>query len=56
MKFGLRKRERDLDASIVTGDSGIVLVDAQMNYNVSCVNAQWFSHWKIKADDHDVMK
>ena len=31
-------------------------VDVQMNDDVSSVHAQWFSHWKIKADDRDVMK
>ena len=30
--------------------------DAQMNDNVSNVHAQLFSHWKIKADDHDIIK
>ena len=33
-----------------------MLADAQMNYSVSCVYAQWFSHQNIKVDDHDVMK
>ena len=30
--------------------------DVQMNEDVSDVHAQWFSHWKIKADDYDIMK
>ena len=25
-------------------------------HSVSSVHVQWFSCWKIKADDHDVMK
>ena len=27
----------------------------QMNTGSSNVHAQWFSHWEIKADDHDVI-
>ena len=30
-------------------------VDVQTNGDVSNVHAQWFSHWKIKADDRDIM-
>ena len=30
--------------------------DAQMNHGGSNVHAQWFSPWKIRADNHDVMK
>ena len=30
--------------------------DVQMNYSASSAHVQWFSHWKIKADDHDVIK
>ena len=33
-----------------------MLVDVHMNDDVSNVHAQWFSHWKIKADDCDIMK
>ena len=33
-----------------------MLADAQMNYGIFCVHAQWFSHQKIKADDGDIMK
>ena len=29
--------------------------DAQMNVSGSNVHAQWFSHWKIRADNHDIM-
>ena len=31
-------------------------VDVQTNDDVSDAHAQCFSHWKIKADDCDVMK
>ena len=30
--------------------------DVQMNGNISDVHVQWFSHWKFRADDCDVMK
>ena len=30
-------------------------MDEQMNVSGSGVHAQWFSHWKIRADDHDVI-
>ena len=29
--------------------------DMQMNHGSSNAHAQWFSHWKIRADDHDIM-
>ena len=56
MKIGLRKRWRGLDAFIVFGVLAWTLADEQMNSNVSNVHAQWFSHWKIKADDCDIIK
>ena len=31
-------------------------VDVQMNGDISNAHAQWFSHWKIRADNCDVMK
>ena len=45
-----------MDAFIVFGILAWMAVDAQMNDNVSDVYVEWFSHWKVKADDHDVMK
>ena len=30
--------------------------DVQTNYGIFCAHVQWFSHWKIKADNCDVMK
>ena len=30
--------------------------DVQMNVDVSDVLVQWFSHWKTRADNCDVMK
>ena len=29
--------------------------DVQMNHGSSIVHAQWFFHWKIRADDHDII-
>ena len=55
-EIGLRKRQRVLDAFRVFGVLAWMPVDAQMNGNVSDAHAQWFSCWKIKADDCDVMK
>ena len=56
MEIGLRKRQRGLDASIAFGVLAWMLADAQTKVNVSNVHVQCFSHWKIKADDHDVTK
>ena len=56
MKIRLRKRQRGLDALIVFGVLVWMLADVQTNGGNSNVHAQWFSHWKIRADDHDVMK
>ena len=33
-----------------------MLADAQMNYGVSSVHAQWFSHRKSRVDDYDIIK
>ena len=55
-EIGLRKRWRGSDAFIVFGVPALMSADAQTNDNVSDVHAQWFSHWKIKADDCDVIK
>ena len=56
MKIGLRKRQRGSDAFVVFGDPAWMLADVQMNGGNSDVHAQWFSCWKIRADDHDVMR
>ena len=56
MEIGLRKRQRGLHAFIVFGVLVQMPADVQTNGNVSNVHAQWFSHWKVKADDHDITK
>ena len=55
-KSGLRKGWRGLDAFIEFRVLAWTPVDAQMHDNVSNVHAQWFSCWKIKADNCDIMK
>ena len=56
MEIGLRKRQRGLESFIVFRDLAWMLADAQTNDDGSNAHVQWFSHWKIKADDPDVMK
>ena len=55
-EIGLRKRQRGSDAFIVFGVLAWMPADVQTNNDVSDVHALWFSCWKIKADNHDVMK
>ena len=33
-----------------------MLADAQINYGISFVHVQWFSHQKSGADDCDIIK
>ena len=57
-KFGLRKRQRGLDMTIVTGDSGSDAgrcADKLWHFLNTCT-VVFLSHWKIKADDCDIMK
>ena len=56
MKFGLRKRERGLDAFIVTGDSGADAGRcADELWHFLCTFTVVFLQ-KIKADNCDIMK
>ena len=41
--------------SLYLGVLARMLADAQMNVGSSGVHVQWFSHWKIRADNHDVI-
>ena len=50
-----RKEMKMFGAFIVFGVLAWIPVDMQMNHGNSNAHAQWFSHWKIRADDHDVM-
>ena len=56
MEIGLKKRWRDSDAFIFIRVLAWIPANAQMNGSNSDVHAQWFSHWKIRGDDHDIMK
>ena len=56
MKFGLRKRWRSSDASIVTGDSSIDASRCTDELQCFLCACTVVSHQKIKADDCDVMK
>ena len=56
MKIGLRKRQRGSDAVILIGVLASMPAYAQMNSGTLDVHVQWFSHWKIRADDCDIMK
>ena len=56
MEIGLRKRQRGLDAFIVFRVLVWRPADVQTIDNVSDAHPQWLTHWKIKADDCDIMK
>ena len=56
MEIRLRKRQGGLDAFIVFGVLVWMPADVQTNSGDSNVHAQWFSCWKIRADNHDIMK
>ena len=56
MEIGLRKRQSGLNASILIGVLVWTLADVQTTGSISDVHAQWFSYWKIRADNCDVMK
>ena len=55
VKIGLRKRWRGLDAFIAVGVLAKMLADVQTNVGSSNVHVQWFTHWKIRADDYDII-
>ena len=56
MEIELRKRWRCLDAFIVFGVPAWMPAEVHMNGNISDTHVQWFSHWKITADNCDIMK
>ena len=53
-KNQVRIEMKRFGAFVVFGVLAWMLVDMQMNYGSSSVHAHWFSHWKIRADDHDI--
>ena len=56
MEIRFRKRQRGLDVFILVRVLVWTPADVQMNGSNSIVHVQWFSHWKIRADNHDIMK
>ena len=54
MEIRLRKRQRGLDAFILIGVLAWTLADVQTNSGISDAHVQWFSLWKIRADNCDI--
>ena len=52
---GIRKETKRFRAFVVFGVPVRMPVDMQMNHGSSNVHVQWFSCWKIRADNHDVL-
>ena len=52
---GIRKEMKRFGAFVVFRVLVWMPADAQMNPFGSNVHAQWFSCWKIRADDHDII-
>ena len=52
---GIMIETKRFRALIVFGVPAWMPVGVQTNTGSSDVHAQWFSHWKIRADDHDVI-
>ena len=52
---GIRKETKRFGAFVVFGVLSWMPADMQMNHGSSNVHVQWFSHWKIRADDHDIL-
>ena len=55
MKIGLRKKQRGLDAFVVVGVPARMLADVHTNIGSSDAHVQWFSCWKIRVDDDDII-
>ena len=52
---GITKEMKRFRALVVFGVPAWMLADTQMNTGSSYAHAQWFSHQKIRADNHDVI-
>ena len=52
---GITKEMKRFRTLIVFGVLAWTLVGVQTNTGSSDVHAQWFSHQKIRADDHDII-
>ena len=51
----VRKEMKGFRTFIVLGVLARMLADVQMNVVGSGMHVQWFSCWKIRADDHDII-
>ena len=54
-KKGIMKETKRFVTLIVFGVLAWMPMDVQMNTGSSDAHAQWFSHQKIRADDHDII-
>ena len=52
----VRKEMKKFGAFVIFGVPVWMLADVQTNHGSSNAHSQWFSHGKIRADDHDIMK
>ena len=52
---GITKEMKRFGVLVVIGVLAWMPTGAQMNTGGSNAHAQWFSHWKTRADDHDVI-
>ena len=50
----VRKEMKRFGAFVVSGVLARMPADVQMNISGSGIHVRWFSHWKIRADDHDI--
>ena len=52
---GIMEETKRFRALVVFGVLARMPADVQTNTDGFDAHAQWFSHWKIRADDHDVI-
>ena len=55
MTKGIKKETKRFRTLIVFWVPAWMPMGEQMNIGSSNVHVQWFSHWKIRADDHDII-
>ena len=51
----VRKETKGFGAFVIFGVPAWIPADEQTNVSGSGMHAQWFSHWNIRADDHDII-
>ena len=54
-KIQVRKEMKRFGTFIVFRVLARMPVDAQTNVSSSGMHEQWFSHWKIRGHDHDIV-